>query len=149
MKLLLETWQKFLNEEAKLQGILKLIPTPEVVAQAKDIMQTLPPEAVPLPDERLHVTLAHQSVLKPFRKQLKTMELPEPPKAILGREWEEKVDEELGRKSWSVELANQDDMRTYINQIMELVGGPLDPEPNRRFHVSLANLTGNPGDSVR
>ena len=24
MKLLLETWQKFLNEEAKLQGILKL-----------------------------------------------------------------------------------------------------------------------------
>ena len=149
MKLLLENWRRFLNEEVKLQGILKLTPTPEVVAQAKDIMQTLPPEAVPLPDERLHVTLAHQSVLKPFRKQLKTMDLPEPPEAILGREWEEKVDEELGRKSWSVELVNQDDMRAYINQIMELVGGPLDPEPNRRFHVSLANLTGNPGDSVR
>ena len=149
MKLLLENWRTFLNEEVKLQGILKLTPTPEVVAQAKDIMQTLPPEAVPLSDERLHVTLVHQSILKPFRKQLKTMDLPEPPKAILGREWEEKVDEELGRKSWSVELVNQDDMRAYINQIMELVGAPLDPEPNRRFHVSLANLTGNPGDSVR
>ena len=140
MKLILESWRKFLNEEAKFQGILKLTPTPEVVAQAK---------AVPLPDERLHVTLAHQSVLKPFRKQLKTMELPEPPKAILAREWEEKTDEELERKSWSVELVNQDDMRAYINQIMELVGGPLDPEPDRHFHVSLANLTGNPGDSVR
>jgi len=149
MKPILENWRKFLSEEVKLQGILKLTPTPEVVAQAKDIMQTLPPEAVPFPDERLHVTLAHQSVLKPFRKQLKTMDLPEPPEVILGREWEEKVDEELGRKSWSVELVNQDDMRAYINQIMELVGGPLDPEPHRRFHVSLANLTGNPGDSVR
>ena len=149
MKPILENWRKFLSEEVKLQGILKLTPTPEVVAQAKDIMQTLPPEAVPFPDERLHVTLAHQSVLKPFRKQLKTMDLPEPPEVILGREWEEKVDEELGRKSWSVVLVNQDDMRAYINQIMELVGGPLDPEPNRRFHVSLANLTGNPGDSVR
>ena len=52
MKLLLENWRKFLNEEVKLQGILKLTPTPEVVAQAKDIMQTLPPEAVPLPDEK-------------------------------------------------------------------------------------------------
>jgi len=149
MKLILESWRKFLNEEAKFQGILKLTPTPEVVAQAKDIMQTLPPEAVPLPDERLHVTLAHQSVLKPFRKQLKTMELPEPPKAILAREWEEKTDEELERKSWSVELVNQDDMRAYVNQIMELVGGPSDPEPDRHFHISLANLTGNPGDSVR
>ena len=149
MKLLLENWRTFLNEEVKLQGILKLTPTPEVVAQAKDIMQTLPPEAVPLSDERLHVTLVHQNILKPFRKQLKTMDLPEPPKAILGREWEEKVDEELGRKSWSVELVNQDDMHAYINQIMKLVGGPLDPEPDRRFHFSLANLTGNPGDSVR
>jgi hypothetical protein len=149
MKPILENWRKFLNEEVKLQGILKLTPTPEVVAQAKDIMQTLPPEAVPLPDERLYVTLAHQSVLKPFRKQLKTMELPEPPEAILATDWEEKVDEELGRKSWFVELVNQDDMRAYINHIMELVGGALDPEPNRRFHVSLANLTGNPGDSVR
>ena len=149
MKPILENWRKFLSEEVKLQGILKLTPTPEVVAQARDIMQTLPPEAVPFPDERLHITLAHQSVLRPFRKQLKTMDLPEPPEAILGTEWEEKVDEELGRKSWSVELVNQDDMRAYINHIMELVGGPLDPEPNRRFHVSLANLTGNPGDSVR
>ena len=67
MKLILESWRRFLNEEVKFQGILKLAPTPEVVAQAKDIMQTLPPEAVPFPDERLHVTLAHQSVLKPFR----------------------------------------------------------------------------------
>jgi hypothetical protein len=46
-------------------------------------------------------------------------------------------------------LENQDKMKDYVNQIMEMVGGPMDPEPGRRFHISLANLTGNPGDSVR
>ena len=39
-------------------------------------------------------------------------------------------------------------MRSYVNQVMEMVGGEPNPEPNRRFHITLANLTGNPGDSV-
>ncbi len=44
-------------------------------------------------------------------------------------------------------------LKDYLNHIMSLVGGPMnvwDIEiPQRRFHVSIANLTGNPGDSVR
>ena len=37
--------------------------------------------------------------------------------------------------------------------LVDFVGGPInlwDTEiPVRRFHISIANLTGNPGDSVR
>ena len=153
MKHLLENWRKFLNEEVKFSGILKLMPDPEIISQAKSLIGTLPPEAVPLGDDRLHVTLAHQSVLKPFKKQLKAMakagELPPAPPVILSNDWEERVDEELGRKSWVAWVENQDELRNYVNQIMELLGGPPDPEPERRFHISLANLTGNPGDSVK
>ena len=153
MKLLLENWRKFLKEEVKFSGILKLMPDPEIISQAKSLIDTLPPEAVPLGDDRLHVTLAHQSVLKPFKKQLKVMakagELPPAPPVILSNDWEERVDEELGRKSWVAWAENQDELRDYVNQIMELVGGSPDPEPERKFHISLANLTGNPGDSVK
>ena len=153
MKLLLENWREFLNEEVKFSGILKLMPGPEIVSQAKSLIDTLPREAVPLGDDRLHVTLAHQSVLKPFKKQLKAMakagELPPAPSVILRNDWEERVDEELGRKSWVAWAENQDELRDYVNQIMELIGGPPDPEPERTFHISLANLTGNPGDSVK
>ena len=153
MKLLLENWRKYLNEEVKFSGILQLMPEPQIISQAKSLINTLPPEAVPLGDDRLHITLAHQSVLKPFRKQLKALakadELPPAPLVILGNEWEERVDEESGRKSWVAWAENQDELRNYVNQVMELVGGSPDPEPDRRFHISLANLTGNPGDSVK
>ena len=154
MKLLLENWRKYLNEEVKFSGILKLMPEPQIISQAKSLIETLPPEAIPLGNDRLHVTLAHQSVLKPFRKQLKALvkaghQFPPSPLVILGNEWEEREDEELGRKSWVVWVENQDELRNYVNQVMELVGGTPDPEPERRFHISLANLTGNPGDSVK
>lgn len=153
MKILLENWREFLNEEIKFSGILKLMPEPEVIAHAKSLIETLPEEAVPLGDDRLHITLAHQSVLKPFRKQLKALAktggLPPEPVVVLGNKWEERVNEELGRKSWVVWVENQNELRNYVNQVMELVGGTSDPEPQRRFHISLANLTGNPGDSVR
>ena len=153
MKLLLESWRQYLNEEVKFSGILKLIPEPQIISQAKSLIETLPEDAAPLGDESLHVTLAHQNVLKPFRKQLKVLakagELPPAPPVILGSEWEERTDEESGRKSWVVWVQNQDELRNYVNQIMQLVGGDTNPEPDRRFHISLANLTGNPGDSVK
>ena len=31
---------------------------------------------------------------------------------------------------------------------MEGLGQPPNPEPDREFHISLANLTGKPGDSI-
>jgi len=153
MKLLLENWRQYLTENVKFSGILKLTPDAAVIAKAKQIMGSLPPEAVPLSDDRLHVTLAHQSVLKPFRKQLKALSksggLPSAPPVVIGDAWEERVDEAAGRKSWVVGVENQEELREYVNQVMGLVDGSPNPEPDRRFHISLANLTGNPGDSVR
>jgi len=154
MKLLLENWKKYLKEGlVKFSGILKLMPDEAIIQELRNISVELPSEAVPLPEDKWHVTLAHQSVLKPYKKQLKAMgkagEIPSGPQPALIHEIEERADDELGRKSWVVWLENQDEMKGYVNQIMEMVGGPMDPEPGRRFHISLANLTGNPGDSVR
>ena len=154
MKLLFENWKRYLKEEqVKFSGILKLMPDEGITQELRQISAQLPSEAVPLPEDKWHVTLAHQSVLKPYKKQLKAMgkaaEIPSGPPPVLLPEVEERVDETLGRKSWGVWLENQDEMKDYVNQIMEMVGGPLGPEPSRRFHISLANLTGNPGDSVR
>ena len=154
MKLLREYIRALLTEqEVKYQGILKLTPSPSIVSNVSSLLQQLPPDAVPLPEDKFHVTLAHQSVLKPYKKQLKQLSkdgmLPPPPPAVLEGAVEERVDEALGRKSWVVWVSNQDDMRNYVNQIMDLVGGPPNPEPDRRFHISIANLTGNPGDSVK
>jgi hypothetical protein len=143
-----------IEQEVKFSGILKLMPSPEIVSIVSSLLQQLPPEAVPLPEDKFHVTLAHQSVLKPYKKQLKQLSkegaLPPPPPAILEGIVDERVDEELGRKSWVVWIRNQADFKVYVQEVIQLAGGPPgDPEPSRRFHVSIANLTGNPGDSVR
>ena len=149
MKLILENWRQYLTEKIKFGGLLKLKPTPEVISQAKAIMKDLPSDAVPLPDKALHVTLIHQDVLKPFRKQLKKMTFPPEPEVRLARGYKEKVNKELGRKSWVVEVENQEDLREYVNKVMALLGAEPNPEPNRIFHITLANLTGDAGDSVR
>jgi len=148
MKLLLENWREYLNEEVKFRGILKLKPNPEIMAQAKAIMLELPSEAVLLPDKALHITLAHQSVLKKYRPLLKKLTLPPEPEVILAPDYEVKVDEG-GRKAWVVRVENQEDLRSYVNEVMGMVKGPANPEPERVFHMTLANLTGDAGDSVR
>lgn len=153
MKNLFESWRNYLIvEQVKFSGILKLMPDPSVIRDLQQIAANLPEEAVSLPEDKWHVTLIHQSVLKPYRKELKAMgtdQFPEPPAVIISPKVEERVDEELGRKSWIVRLENQDDMKQYVNQVMKLLKAPPDPEPDRIFHISLANLTGNPGDSVK
>ena len=75
------------------------------------------------------------------------MDFPPAPVAKLTNKIVERSDGE--KKSWAVFLQNQDEMREYVNHIMEQLGGESNPEPERRFHISLANLTGNPTDSVR
>jgi hypothetical protein len=149
MKLVMEAWHKFLNEaEAKYSGILKLKPSHIVLSDLEALQSILPERASRLDSEDLHVTLIHQSILKPFRTELKNLELPTAPPIIL----DDKIFERTspGKRSWAVKLKNQDQMREYVKKIMELLGSSnTNPEPERRFHVSLANLTGEPKDSVR
>jgi hypothetical protein len=149
MKKLLIEWRKFLSEvEVKYSGILKIKPGHIVISELEALQAMLPEEAVRLSTEDLHVTLIHQSILKPFREQIKNIKLPTPPPVILDDRVFERP--EPGKKSWAVKLKNQDEMREYVTHVMELLGSSnTDPEPERRFHVSLANLTGNPSDSAR
>ena len=150
MKYILTEWRRFLLAENKIEneGILKIVPDIQTVSELEALQAMLPEEAIRLKPHDLHVTLLHQSILKPFEEQLNKLELPAPPLIILN----DKVFERKspGKKSWAVRLQNQDETRDYVKKIMELLGSTnTDPEPERRFHVSLANLTGNPLDSVR
>jgi len=152
MKNLLTEWRKFLNEaEAKHSGIIKLKLNPNVIQKVKELQDSIKDEdAVELPEKALHVTLVHQSFMEPYRKQLKKMELPPAPEPILDEKKGILIKEGGDKKSWAVELENQDEMRNYVAELMELLGDTnTNPEPERRFHISLANLTGNPQDSVR
>jgi hypothetical protein len=83
----------------------------------------------------------------------KAGQLPPSPVVELNPRWEERDDPTTQRRSYVAWVMNQDVVAAYLNSVMELVGGPMNvwetEMPPRRFHVSLANLTGNPGDSVR
>ena len=146
-----------MEQEVKFSGILKLMPSPETLATIDALLAELPPEAVPLPSDKWHVTLIHQGILKPFRKELKRLDkagmLPPPPSVNINPKVDHRVGiapgSEMERQSWVVWVENQGPLATYVNEVMELVGGPHNPEPTRVFHISIANLTGNPGDSVR
>jgi hypothetical protein len=144
-----EEWRKFVNEgTVKYGGILMIKPGNIIVSELEALQLMLPEEAVKLSPEDFHVTLIHQSVLKPFRKEIKSIDLPTAPPIILDNEVFERTSP--GKKSWAVRLQNQDEMREYVNEVMELLGSDnTNPEPERVFHVSLANLTGEPRDSVK
>jgi hypothetical protein len=146
-----------MESTAKFSGILKVMPDPGIIATVESLLSTLPVEAIPLPSERFHVTLVHQSILKPYHKQLKQLDkagaLPPAPPVVIDPRIDHRIGvspgPEMERQSWVVWIKNQADMTAYINQVMELVDGPRNPELGRIFHITVANLTGKPGDSVR
>jgi len=143
------------ESRVEFSGILKLMPDENVISQIKDLLTGLPPTAIPTREDKWHVTLVHQSILKPFRKELKQMAkeglLPEPPEIIIDRVIDHRIEisPETEKQSWVVWIENQTELSSYVNQVMEIVGAPSNPEPTRVFHISIANLTGKPGDSVR
>jgi len=148
MEKMLNGWKQFLIEQVSYQGILKISPSPDNISDLEAIQAFLPEEAIRLKSYDFHVTLIHQSILKPFQKMLQDISLPDAPSISLDDEIFER--REPGKKSWAVRLTNQEEMRDYIGEVMKLLGSSnTDPEPERVFHVSLANLTGNPQDSVR
>jgi hypothetical protein len=151
MKLLLENWRKYLTEEQVIySGILMLDPDAALIEYIQSIK--LPDDAVRLSSEDLHVTLLGFKALKSYKKALKAIRvagnIPEGPSISLLPDVEKRVDEASNRTSWVLWVENQQEMKDYVNLVMGMVGGPDDPEPNRRFHISIANLTGNPHDSV-
>lgn len=133
-------------------GVLKLTLSGEQISFIEQL--ELPPEAIRLKNKYLHVSLIHQTFLKDHRPVLKEKnkrgELLKAPAVVLSNDVEVRTDEESGRKSWVLWLENQEEICDYVERFMEdLTGVRFDPEPERRYHVSIANLTGNHGDSVK
>ena len=148
MKKILTEWRKYLLEaHAEYNGIFLLKPSVETTSHLESIQAMLPEEAVRIPSGDFHVTLIHQSILKPYQEEIKNLDLPTPPPIEIDDEVFER--RSPGKKSWAVRVVNQEDLRSYVSEILERLGSNnLNPEPERRFHVSLGNLTGNPRDSV-
>jgi len=146
-----------LESKVVFSGILKLMPSPEVVMTIESLLGQLPAEAKPIKSNKFHVTLVHQSILKPYKKQLELLSkagaLPEPPPIIIDPTISHRIGvapgTQMERQSWVVWVKNQGALANYINEVMKRIGAPPNPEPERVYHISLANLTGSPGDSVR
>ena len=136
------------ENEVKYSGILKIKVPQELWGDIERYQQQVPSDAVLLASKDLHVTLVHQSILSNFKDKLGKMDFLKPPPIELEDEvWERSSP---GKKSWAIRVKNQDDMRNYVKQVMKSLGSQnLNPEPERVFHVSIANLTGQPKDSVR
>jgi len=134
-------------DSLKFSGILKLALDPNTLQSVKKLTDELPPDANPLKEKDLHITLVHQDVLKPYRQQLKSFDLSSvPPPQIVMTDKVYKL-EKGGRTSWVSVLANQQEMAAFVNKFLQSLGLPSNPE-NRVYHITIANATGLAGDSV-
>jgi len=100
------------------------------------------PDAVAIPDNDLHITLASGSGWQKLRSRIKAKDVDEPEFSI-DIDPIAKAIEKGGSKSWYVKLKNQQDWKEYV---MDSLQGTYDS--GRVYHISLANLTGNKMDSV-
>lgn len=175
MKLIMENWKRFLSESIststqqpeKFTGIIQVVPTD--LSALKDLQQKIMqkyPDQKPI--DKLHVTLLHQMVpknvtssnglrgdkaLKAFFKSPEAQSL-QPPEIQFG---EVGIKTGEGQTSTFIKVLNPDALQNYLQSVIK--GAGLNPnevaeasaaeprEAGRIFHISLTNLTGNPGDS--
>jgi hypothetical protein len=99
-------------------------------------------EAVAIPDDQLHITLASGPEWKKIRGRAKSGDFDEPD---FTPEIEPSIRTmtEGTRQSWYVKMRNQRDWKEYV---MDSLQGGYDK--GRVYHITLANLTGRVGDSI-
>lgn len=110
-----------------------------------------------LPKDKLHVTLTSIANFKnvPYKEdfELSSVEIPQ---VILGDakfvyRGETRDDRGYlngGKTTYVVAIENQDELREYVNELYESLG-LSNPEPNRFFHVTIANnAEGDPFQSI-
>lgn len=131
VRLMLET------EQPVFAGILKMLPSNAgELAEIQQKIVEAHPDLVPLPINKLHITLLHQSLAKPLKKSI----LPTFEGTIsFGDAY---VIERGDRKSAFVVVNEQDALREYIK------GLNIEPEAQRVYHISVANKTGTTDASV-
>lgn len=102
----------------------------------------------PLPEDKLHFTLTSIKGSKPFKETLKNS-LPTElvaPEAELGRTTIAKrpaTESAPAKTSMVIEVKNQGEFKDYVDKIYETMG-LKNPEPERFFHITIANNKENP-----
>jgi len=129
------------NYQPEHTGILKVRPNPTQIVEIQRRVVEKFPEMKPLPGDKLHVTMLHQQLAKPLKgaafPPLQT-DITFDPNHVYMVEREEK-------KSVFAVVNEQEAIKEYMNSIAQM---GVQIEPNRTYHVTVANLTGNVADSV-
>jgi 2'-5' RNA ligase len=135
-----------LKEEAHLEAatgmLLKL--DDSVKNQLKSMQVPQDPEGnqmTKLPDNSLHVTLTSIKNFKPYKDAFEDF-VPETPfpEVKLG-EAKFVYRDEIGKATYVVSVENQQELRDFVDSVYEELG-LQNPEPNRFFHITLANNKG-------
>jgi len=137
---------KILNEnyQPEVTGILKVRPDASSLVELQNKVLERFPDLKPLPHDKLHITMLHQKLAKPLAK----VAIPALDSQLSFDPNEVYLIEREGKKSIFVVANEQEALRNYMNNLGKNLGIELQIEPSRIFHVTLANLTGNPADSV-
>jgi len=111
----------------------------------------LPERAVPLQPAQCHLTLIDWRILQPYSDILKdpSFQYPPIPKIQFENKIWHRVKHDGTKESWALKVtpSTQKALEKFVEVIMRDLG--IKTRENRIFHISLANLTGKPRDSVR
>jgi len=124
-----------------------LLKDPNVKTSIDSLIKDMPAEPkgstmTKLPDDKMHITLTSIKSFKPFKDKLKDFQLPEDikfPNVELGNA--EFVYREDGKTTYVAAVKNQNDIKEFVDKIYQKIG-ETNPEPNRFFHITLANNQG-------
>jgi len=123
-------------------GILKVRPNPTQIIEIQNKVLEKFPDLKPLPQDKLHVTMLHQQLAKP----LKGVALPPIQTELTFNPSQIYAVERDGKKSVFAVVVEQEELKRYMEELVGQMG--IQMEPNRTYHVTVANLTGNLADSV-
>lgn len=135
-----------LKEEAHLQAdagmLLKL--DDSVKSQLNNIQVPQDPNGnnmTKLPDNSLHVTLTSIKNFKPYKNEFVGFVPQTPfPDVKLG-EARFVYRDDTGKATYVVSVENQEDLKNFVDNVYEELG-LQNPEPDRFFHITLANNKG-------
>lgn len=145
--------------KVSLTGILKLSVYRSQIPDADELLRMIEESTIakPILEDDLHITLIHQFLTKQLQlgfsqhgEWIHVGPSQMPIMVPVPRFGERIVEVRRGdRRSWLLVIKNQEHFRVFNRMLCTTVGAPfLEPEPYRVFHCTVANLTGNPMDSV-
>ena len=133
---------RYLVEEIEYESILKYKVKPSELRKLLQLQKKISDtEMVPLKSKDLHITLINSPEYRTIKKQLKADDLPDPDFKIDFDE-PQRIEGANGRVSYYAKVKQQRELKRYVKSNVGHV------EDHRIYHVSLANKTGNTGDSV-